>query len=188
MKLTKSELDKIKLATATQAALDLFEKSKGERIVLDTPEGYHIELDGTEVYEVIKDGRSSLAAIDKVAFNESYRYLKHAEEMLNTQTAEGYSDCKTNCRCALISALKTLTGKEDVRQAANELGKQGILGEREEELIESFGELLVKLHGLASKGGPHPPMTTERDDAELVFSITSSIVSYVTNRPTKQRG
>lgn len=187
MKKPKVELDKIKLGTVAEAAVGLFKESKGGKIILDTPEGYHIELDGKEIHEAIKDSKSSLATLDKLVFTESYRYLKHAEDVLNTKTAEGYSDCKTNCRNAFVSALTTLTGKQNIREAVKELRTQGILGEREEEFIESFGEMLVKLYGLASKGGPHPPMTTEKDDAELVLSITASIVSYVTNRATRLR-
>jgi len=182
------ELDKIKLATATQAALGLFEQSKGAKIILDTPNGYHIEVEGKKEQEPIKGGECPPAILDKLAFSESYRYLKNAEDRFNTKTAEGYSDCKANCRNALMSALKTLTGKEDIREAAKELAKQGILGKREQEFIESFSDLLVKLHGLASKKGPHPPMTREEGDAELVLSITTSIISYITNQATRQRG
>ncbi len=87
-----------------------------------------------------------------------------------------------------MSTLKTLTGKEEVREAAKELANQGILGKREEELIGSFGDLLVKLHGLASKKGPHPPMTREEDDAKLVLEITTSIVNYLYNQAVKPKG
>lgn len=187
MKKPKIKPDEIILGTVTQAALGLFKQSKGDKITLDTPEGYHFEFDGKEILDAIKDSKSSLATIDKLTFDEVYRYLKHAEDMLHTQTAEGYSDCKTNCRNAFISALAKLTGKQNIREAVKELRTQGILGEREEEFIESFGEMLVKLYGLASKGGPHPPMTTEKDDAELVLSITTSIVSYLTNQAVRQR-
>jgi len=187
LKKPKIKPDEIILGTVTQAALGLFKLSKGDKITLDTPEGYHFEFDSKEILDAIKDSKSSLAAIDKLTFDEAYRYLKHAEDTLNTQTAEGYSDCKTNCRNAFISVLRVLTGKENVGEAVKELRTQGMLGEREEEFVESFGKVLVKLYGLASKGGPHPPMTTEKDDAELVLSITTSIVSYVTNRAIKQR-
>jgi len=188
LKKPKIELDKIKLATVTEAAIGLFKESKGGKTILHTPEGFHVELDSKETHELIKDSKTSLATLNKTALSESYRYLKHAEDVLNTGTAEGYSDCKTNCRNALSSTLITLTGKQNIREAVKELYTQGIIGEREEEFIESFGQLLVKLYGLASKGGPHPPMTTEKDDAELVFSITASIVSYVANQATKPKG
>ena len=139
------------------------------------------------VEQYLQERIRPLIMLDKLGLSESLRYLQNARNRFETKTAEGYSDCKANCRNALISALKTLTGKEDIREAVRELDKQGILGKREQEIIESFGELLVKLHGLASKRGSHPPMTMEEDDAELVLSITTSIISYITNQATRQR-
>ena len=125
--------------------------------------------------------------VDELAFGESYQYLENAKARFDTKSAVGYSDCKTNCRNALISALKALTGKEILREAAKELCKQGMLGEREEEFVESFGVLLAKTHNLASKKGPHPPITRDEYDAELVLGITTSILNYVTNQAIKRR-
>lgn len=187
MKLTKSELDKIKLASATDAALELFKKSKGERIVLETPDGVHIEVGEKKEQEPRKDDKSPSVAIDKLAFNESYKYLENAKGRFNTKSAVGYSDCKANCRNALMSALKTLTGKEEVKEAAKELGNQRILGKREEEFTEYFGKLLGTLYGLDSKKGSHPPMMRNEDDADLALSITTSIVNYVINQATRPR-
>jgi len=93
LKLTKSELDKIKLATATQAALDLFEKSKGERIVLDTPNGHHIEIDRRKKRGAIRKSKSPHLILEKLAFTESYKYLENAKARLDTKTPEGYSNC-----------------------------------------------------------------------------------------------
>lgn len=187
MKLTKSELDKIKLASATRAALDLFKKSKGERIVLDTPDGVHIEVGGKKEQKPKKDDKSPSVVLDKLAFRESYQYLENAKDRFNTKTAEGYSDCKANCRNALISSLTTLTGKEKIGEAVEELRKGGILGKREEEFIECFDKLLGILYGLDSKKGSHPPMTRNEDDAEFALSITTSTVNYVINQATRPR-
>jgi len=175
------------LASVQQVALALYKKSVDGKMVLDIPSGYHIEVDRRREREATKESKSSPSILDKLAFSESYQYLENAKARLETKTAEGYSDCKANCRNALMSALKTLTGKEEVREAAKELGNQGILGKREQEFIESFVELLVKLHGLASKKGPHPPMTREADDAELVLGITTNILNYVINQAIKSR-
>lgn len=150
----------------------------------DERKPYLEQLVGQYVQERIRP----LIMLDKIGLTESLRYLQNARTRFDTKTAEGYSDCKANCRNALISALKTLTGKEDIRDAVKELGKRGLLGKREQEFIESFSELLAKLYGLASKRGSHPPMTIEEDDAELVLSITTSILNYVTNRAIKQKG
>lgn len=159
----------------------------GARIKVRGSDDSYIDLDERELSRVTKVTQSAPAIADKLAFSESYQYIQEAKARFDTKTAVGYSGCKANCRNALVSALTTLTGKEDVREAAKELGKQGILGKREEELIESFGELLVKLYGLASKKGSHPPMTRQADDAELVLGITTSILNYVTNEAIRQR-
>ncbi len=126
--------------------------------------------------------------IDRYSFSEAHRYLKNAKRRIKNKTPEGYSDCKANCRNALMSTLQTLTGKEKVREAATELSKQGILGKREEEFTETFEKLLVLLHGLDSKKGSHPPMTRNEDDAELALGITTSVVNYLINQAIKQRG
>ena len=175
------------LHNLAKVVIGLYEKSPDARIKVRAADGAFIEVDNREIREAIKDSKRPRAVLDELAFSESYQYLENAKARFDTKSAVGYSDCKTNCRLALISALKTLTGKEDVREAVNELGKQGILGKREQDFIESFGELLVKLHGLASKKGPHPPMTREEEDAKLVLSITTSVLNYVTNQAIKQR-
>jgi len=137
------------------------------------------------VRQYIQERIRPLIILDKLGLSESFRYLQNARARFDTKTAEGYSDCKANCRNALISALKTLTGEENIREAVKELGKQGILGKREKEFIESFGDFLGKLYSLASKKGPHPPLTAEEDEAELVLSVTTSILNYVANRAVK---
>lgn len=187
MKLTKSELEKINLAGVTQAALDLFKKSKGERIVLDTLDGFHIEVGGKKEQKPEKNEQSPSGIFDKLAFGESYQYLENAKDRFNTKTAEGYSDCKANCRNALMSSLTTLTGKESPSEACKELRRQRILGKREEEFVECFYQLLLILHGLDSKKGSHPPMTRNEDDAELALSITTSVVNYLINQATRPR-
>lgn len=181
------KIDEKELGSVKQVALDLYKKSVDGKMVLDTPSGYHIEVDRRKERGAGRDSQSPPAVLDKLAFSESYQYLENAKARFDTKSAVGYSDCKANCRNALMSALKTLTGKEEVREAAKELGNQGILGKREQEFIEGFVELLVKLHGLASKKGSHPPMTREADDAELVLSITTSVLNYVTNQAIRQR-
>lgn len=175
------------LSSLARTVIRLYEKSPDAKIKVRAANGAYIEVDNREIREAMEDSQTHPLMLDKLAFSESYRYLKNAEDRFNTKTAEGYSDCKANCRNALMSALKTLTGKEEVSEAARELGRQGMLGKREQEFIESFVELLVKLHGLASKKGSHPPMTREADDAELVLGITTSIISYITNQATKPR-
>jgi hypothetical protein len=175
------------LGNVAKAIIRLYEKSPGARIKVRASDGAYIELDNREIREAIADSQRRPAVLDKLAFSESYQYLENAKARLDTKTAVGYSDCKANCRNALMSTLKTLTGKEEVSEAARELGNQGILGKREKEFTETFNKLLVILHGLDSKKGSHPPMTREEGDAELVLGITTSILNYVTNQAITQR-
>jgi len=128
-----------------------------------------------------------LIRLNNLGLSEALRYLQNARARFETKTPEGYADCKTNCRNVLVSAIKALTGQENVREGIKILGKQGLLGEREEELIRAFGEFLAKLYSVASKKGPHPPLTIEEEDAELVLSLTTSILNYIVNKAIKMR-
>ena len=123
------------LGSLAKVVMKVHEKNPDARIKVRAADGTYIEVDNREIREAMKDSQSTHAVFDKLAFSESYQYLENAKARLDTKSAVGYSDCKANCRDALISALKTLTGKEDTREAARELGKQGILGKREKEFI-----------------------------------------------------
>ncbi len=122
-----------------------------------------------------------LIKLEKLGLSETMTYLQNSRSRFETKTPEGYSDCKSNCRNALVSCVKALTGLDDMRKGARILGKKGLLGHREGELIEALGELLAKLYSAASKKGSHPPLADE-DEAELVLAITSAAVNYMANR------
>lgn len=169
------------------AVIAIHEKSPDAKIKVRAADGSYIEIDNRELKEVIRESKSPIPMIDKNAFRESYDYLNNAKSRLETKTPEGYSDCKTNCRCALISTLKTLTGKEKVEEAAKELHRQKILGEREEEFITAFVKFLVLLHGVISKKGPHPPMTRIEYDAQFALDTTTIIINYIVNQSTQPR-
>ncbi len=186
-KLDMIKLENAKLESMATVAMKLQANRPSARIKVRGKDSSYIELDGRELSEATKVTQGALAIPDKLAFSESYQYIQEAKARFDTKTAVGYSGCKANCRNALMSVLKTLTGKEDAREAAKELGKQGILGKREQDFIETFADLLVKLHGLVSKRGPHPPMTRNEDDAELALSITTSVVNYLINQATRLR-
>jgi len=83
--------------------------------------------------------------------------------------------------------LSSLSGTEDVRKAVKILGKKGIIGAREEELITAFENLLAKMKAVLSKKGPHPPMATEEEDAELALNITRALLTYLTKRTLRAR-
>lgn len=159
-----------------KAALELYEKFGAEKLVIISKK-YNVTLTVTRPIEK--------RVIDRYSFSEAHRYLKNAKRRCNTNTPEGYSDCKANCRNALISTLQTLTGKEKVRESTKALIKRGILGEREAEFTEILEKLIVALQGLDSKKGSHPPMERNKDDAELALNITTSVVKYLINQATR---
>lgn len=128
-----------------------------------------------------------IADIQKWGLTEAFRYLQNAQQRFNTKTPEGYSNCKTDCRNAVFSALSSLSGSNDVRKAIKILGEKGILGGREEELIKAFENLLVKMKDILSKKGPHPPMATEEEDAELALNITQALLTYLAKRALRNR-
>jgi hypothetical protein len=132
--------------------------------------------------QFIETQMRQIASIKKLGLIEAFRYLQNAQQRFHTRTPEGYSNCKTDCRNAVISALSSLSGTEDIRKAAKILGKKGIIGGREEELITAFENLLAKMKDVLSKKGPHPPMATEEEDAEFALNITQALLTYLAKR------
>ncbi|MDH5376454.1 MAG: hypothetical protein OEW95_11695 [Candidatus Bathyarchaeota archaeon] len=132
--------------------------------------------------QFIESHMRQIANIEKLGLTEAFRYLQNARQRFHTRTPEGYSNCKTDCRNAILSALSSLSGSDDLRKGVRILGKKGVIGGREEELIIAFENLLVKMKGVLSKKGPHPPMATEKEDAELALGITQALLIYLANR------
>jgi len=132
--------------------------------------------------QFIETQMRQIANIKKLGLTEAFRYLQNAKQRFYTGTPEGYSNCKTDCRNAIISALSSLSGTDDLRKAVRMLGKKGIIGGREEELITAFENLLAKMKDVLSKKGPHPPMATEEEDAELALNITQALLTYLAKR------
>ena len=161
-----------------KAALELYEKFGAEELVIISKKD-NVTI---RAHRPIEE-----RVIDRYSFTEAHGYLKNAKRRIKSKTPEGYSDCKANCRNALDSTLQILTGRENVREATKELHRQGILGEREEEFIKTFGDLLIILHRIDSKKGSHPPMTRNENDAEFALSITTDVVNYIINQATRPR-
>ena len=132
--------------------------------------------------QFIETHMRQIANIEKLGLTEAFRYLQNAQQRFHTRTPEGYSNCKTDCRNAIYSALSSLSDTDDVRKAVRILGKKGIIGGREEELITAFENLLAKMQGVLSKKGPHPPMATEEEDAELALNITKALLTYLAKK------
>lgn len=131
--------------------------------------------------EYIEERIRPLILLSRLGLNESFIYLQSAQSRFDTRTPSGYSECKADCRNALMSALKALSGTENVREAVRILGKKEVIGEREEEFIKSLENLLVKLTGVLSKKGPHPPMPTE-EEAEFALRMTYAVLNYLAKR------
>lgn len=132
--------------------------------------------------QFIETHMRQIANIENLGLTEAFRYLQNAQQRFYTRTPEGYSNCKTDCRNAIISALSSLSGTEDVRKAVKMLGKKGIIGTRDEELIAAFENLLAKMKGVLSKKGPHPPMAIDEEDAEFALNITKALLTYLAKR------
>lgn len=139
------------------------------------------------VNKFIETQMRQIANIEKLGLNEAFRYLQNARQRFYTRTPEGYSNCKTDCRNAIFSALSSLSGTDDVRKAVKRLGKEEIIGGREEELIMAFGTLLAKMKDVLSKKGPHPPMAADEEDAELALNITEALLTYLVKRALRIR-
>lgn len=131
--------------------------------------------------QYIEERIRPLILLNRLGLNEAFAYLQNAQSRFETRMPSGYSDCKANCRNALVSALRVLSGTENVRKAVKELAREGIIGEREKELIASFENLLVKLMGMLSKKGPHPPMPSE-EEAEFALRMTNAVLNYLAKK------
>jgi len=138
------------------------------------------------VNQYIQSKLQPIVQLSKLGLSESMTYLQNAKARFETKTPEGYADCKSNCRNSLVSCMKALTGEEKIREGAKLLKKKGIFGERESELIDIFGQLLTKLYNIASKKGPHPPLSSDEEDALLVLSLTQSILNYIATKALKK--
>jgi len=55
--------------------------------------------------QFIETQMRQIANIKKLGLTEAFRYLQNAQQRFYTRTPEGYSNCKTDCRNAIIAAL-----------------------------------------------------------------------------------
>lgn len=144
----------------------------------------------TEIERVINQYIQSkiqpLVRLSKIGLDEAMTYLKNARERFETKTPQGYADCKSNCRNALVSCIKALTGQEKMREGVKILSKKGLMGERESELVESLGELLSKLYNVASKKGSHPPLPSNEEDALLALNLTEAVLNFIATKALKE--
>lgn len=123
----------------------------------------------------------------ELGITEAFTYLANARARFDAGGEPGFSDCKANCRNAIVSLMRGLTGTENIHEAVKKLNEKGLLGEREKEVIDAIESLVKKLHGLASKTGTHPPLATE-EDAHFTLRLTEAVVEYVVSLVAKAKG
>lgn len=128
--------------------------------------------------KIVADIQKTRTTANDLGITEAITYLENARARFDEGGSTGYSDCKTNCRSAIVSLMNSLAGTDRIRDAVKKLHKEGLLGEREAEVIEALENLLAKIHDLASKKGAHPPLA-EEDEALFTLKLTEAAVEYV---------
>jgi hypothetical protein len=58
---------------------------------------------------------------DQLGILDAITYLENARERLKSGEVAGFSDCKANCRSALVSFVSTLSGKPKIREGIRNL-------------------------------------------------------------------
>lgn len=158
-----------------------------DRPLLDAPEALQRDEFRRVSEQMLAEIQQRQHLANKLGIHDALFYLENARTRFDAGGPSGFSDCKANCRNALISLMKGLTGTEKVREAVKELHRTGLLGEREVEVIDAIENLIAKLYGLASKTGPHPPPATE-EDALFTLRLTEATLDYLIRIVAKAKG
>lgn len=80
------------------------------------------------IQNIINQIKQKSERVEKLGIGEAQTYLDNAEARFRDGTPEGFGDCISNCRNALLSLLKSLTGTDRVNDAVKILRKKGFLG------------------------------------------------------------
>lgn len=130
---------------------------------------------------------AKVKAVENLGIKEAATYLENARQRFNAGDPSGFSDSKSNCRNAITSLCKKLGGTDRVREAVRKMVKDGLLGEKEGDVVLAVENLVAHLHGLASKTGTHPPLA-DQNDALLTLRLTEAIVDYIATEAMRARG
>lgn len=114
----------------------------------------------------------------KHGFHEAGDFLSNALELVQDDKPVSFSDCKNNCRKAIVSFFKKTTGSENFREALKILAKNKIIGDAEAELLDAFDELAAKLRDFLAKKGSHPPVA-QKEEARLAVEVTQAFLRYL---------
>lgn len=136
-----------------------------------------------ERLEKIADGEvnkvySELSLLNQAGLTEAFEYLSSARTRLNSGQATGFGDCKSNCRNALVSAIKAITGQEKVRDGIKVMSQEGYFGEREEDFFLALEKMLSAIYQVQTKKGPHIPMPVYLE-AEFCLRLTEASIDFL---------
>lgn len=173
--------------TTSELGWSGIESFKLDKSILDAPQADQQKEFQKVASEAIIQIKQKLVRIQSLGIGEAYTYLENARARYTDGGTAGYSDCKANCRNAILSLMKSLTGTENIGDAVKILNKQGLLGDREADVVEAITDLVKCLHGLASKTGSHPPLATELD-AQFTLRLTEATIEYLASTVMKSKG
>ncbi|HLW59607.1 MAG TPA: hypothetical protein VKV57_06730 [bacterium] len=117
----------------------------------------------------------------KLGITEAVTYLTNARRRFEEGTAEAMGDVKTNCRNAIESLIRTITGTTNFAKGKQALVKQGIFNQHEAAFVDALASLLEAFFNVTSRPGSHPPLPS-REDASFVLQVTEATVQYVAQR------
>jgi hypothetical protein len=126
----------------------------------------------------VKAVYTRLALLQQSGLGEAFGYLRNAQLRLSSGEPTGFADCKSNCRNALLSAIKAITGQENIREGIKIMRKQGYFGKREEEFFEALEDICSAVYQIQSKKGPHPPMPVQLE-SEFTFRLTEATIDFL---------
>jgi len=113
---------------------------------------------------------------------QAAEYLANARQRLNEGTPSAWGDCTANCRNALQSAVRQLTGEGQLSAGLKKLKEVCRFGEREIEHIQVLDKLLTNSRDLLSKTGAHPPLP-DHPFAVFALDLTTAILRFLVTNP-----
>lgn len=134
----------------------------------------------------VKALRSRIEDVRRLGIEEAATFISNARARFESGSPAGYNDCKASCRSAIVSLLTRLTGDSDPRDGVRSLAKEGVFGQREEDVMRAIEDLTGALVGLASKKGAHPPLA-EASDAQFTLRLTEATFDFIVRSVMEKR-
>jgi hypothetical protein len=111
---------------------------------------------------------------------EAAEYLSNAKQRLVEGTPTAWGDCISNCRNALQSAIRQLTGEGQISAGIKKLRDVCDFGDRESDFVAALEKLLVASRDVLSKSGAHPPLPGY-DFAIFAYDLTMVVLRFIVN-------